>query len=106
MSGGVWRSLPRTDGIPVEVVVDGLPVRAYGGETVATLLLRLGHDHFGRHPGTDRPMAPWCLMGSCFGCLCTIDDRPGSQACLVPVSDGLTVRTGASAVAGSPDTPL
>ena len=37
-----------------------------------------------RHPRTGRPVGPACLMGACFGCVCTIDGRPGSQACLEP----------------------
>ena len=78
----------------IEVIVDGRATRAFAGESVATLLLRLGHDHFGPHPKTGAPLAPYCLMGTCFGCLCTIDGRPGSQACLEPVADGLRVETG------------
>jgi NADH dehydrogenase/NADH:ubiquinone oxidoreductase subunit G len=32
-------------------------------------------------------------VGVCFGCLCCIDERPGTQACLEPVRDGMTVQT-------------
>jgi len=90
---GVWR---RLDGAAasVDVTVDGRAVKAFADETVATLLLRLGLDHFGPHPKGDAALAPYCLMGTCFGCLCTIDDRPGSQACLEPVIDGLEIVTG------------
>ena len=94
---GPWRRIDDGTVADVELTVDGAPVRAFEAETVATLLLRLGRDHFGPHPKTGEPLAPWCLMGSCFGCLCTVDGRPGTQACLVPVAPGLEIRTGASA---------
>lgn len=77
----------------VTVLVNGTPVVACPGETVATVLLRLGHRAFGRHPVTGQPLAPACMMGVCFGCLCCIDARPGAQACLEPVRDGMTVQT-------------
>lgn len=80
-------------GETVTVRVNGQPATARAGETVATLLLRLGHRAFGRHPVTGEPLAPFCMMGVCFGCLCRIDGRPGSQACLEPVRDGMTVET-------------
>lgn len=93
MTGGVWRRLEGQGRAGIDVVVDGLPARAFEGESVAMLLLRLGRDHFGPHPTTGEPLAPWCLMGTCFGCLCTIDGRSGTQACLVPVAQGLDVIT-------------
>ena len=102
---GPWRRLPdeardgprEDDPREVEVIVDGRPTRAFADESVATLLLRLGHDHFGTHPKTGAPLAPYCLMGTCFGCTCTIGGRPGSQACLEPVADGLEIETGGAA---------
>ena len=81
-------------GPTVTIRVDGKPVEAAPHDTVATALLAAGHRHFGRNPKTARPLAPACLIGICFGCLCTIDGRPGSQACLEPVRDGLLVETG------------
>ncbi len=93
---GPWRRVGTGDP-QVEVVVDGRRVLAFADESVATLLLRLGLDHFGAHPKTGAPLAPFCLMGNCFGCLCTIDGRPGTRACLEPVVDGIDVVTGAPA---------
>ena len=98
---GPWRRVG-SESPRVELTVDGRPVRAFADESVATLLLRLGLDHFGAHPKTGEPLAPYCLMGTCFGCLCTIDGRPSTQACLEPVVDGLEVVTGAGSTAGAP----
>ena len=88
----VWTHTAPT-GETVTVLVNGAPVEALPDETVATVLLRLGYRAFGRHPVTGLPLAPVCMMGVCFGCLCCIDARPGAQACLEPVRDGMTVQT-------------
>lgn len=76
----------------VTIFVDGTPLAAHGGQTVAAALLSAGRKSFAVHAKTGAPLAPYCMMGVCFGCLCEIDGRPGSQACLVPVRDGLIVR--------------
>jgi predicted molibdopterin-dependent oxidoreductase YjgC len=85
----VWRDVVPLEG--ATIVVDGAPIPARVGEPVAAALLRAGRAAFGRHPGTGRPVGPACLMGACFGCLCTIDGRAGMRACLAPVRDGLSV---------------
>ena len=87
--------LPRPTGSPmVTVTVDGDPVRAYPGETVATVLLAMGRRTF-RH--TDQLHAPrglFCGMGVCFDCLVTIDGQPNVRACVTPVHAGMVVETG------------
>jgi len=40
---------------------------------------------------------PFCLMGSCFDCLVEIDGIPNRQACMVEVTEGMTVRRQAGA---------
>lgn len=87
--------LPRTSGsAPLAAVVDGEPVQAYPGETVATVLLALGRRTF-RH--TDRLHAPrglFCGMGVCFDCLVTIDGQPNVRACMTTVQAGMVVEMG------------
>jgi predicted molibdopterin-dependent oxidoreductase YjgC len=75
----------------VTLRVDGRPVAAREGQSVAAALLAAGVASFGGRSGAGAPLAPWCLMGVCFGCLCRIDGRRGAQACLEPVRDGLEV---------------
>jgi D-hydroxyproline dehydrogenase subunit gamma len=87
--------LPRTsDSAPFAVIVDGKPVQAYPGETVATMLLALGQQTF-RH--TDRLHAPrglFCGMGVCFDCLVTIDGQPNVRACMTTAQAGMVIETG------------
>lgn len=88
----VWKH-HETAAKTLTIVVDGHQVEARPGETVATVLLRLGYRSFGKSPVTGGPLAPACLMGVCFGCLCSVDGRPGIQACLETVQDGTVVET-------------
>jgi len=77
----------------VSIQVDGAAVQAVEGETVATALLASGRPAFAASGKTGNRLAPWCLMGVCFGCLCEVDGRAQVQACLTPVRDGMAVRT-------------
>jgi len=80
-------------GAPVTIEVDGDPVAAVAGDSVASALLAAGHTGFATSGKTGNQLAPYCLIGVCFGCLCEIDGRRQVQACLEPVRDGLVVRT-------------
>lgn len=84
-------------------VVDGRPVEARAGDSVATALLAAGYSSFGRNAASGTANAPHCLIGNCFGCLCDIDGRPQSQACLVPVAEGMEVKTAARPTANDRD---
>ena len=46
-----------------------------------------------RSPRAGTPRGVHCGMGHCFECLVTIDGTPDRRACLVEVSDGMTVET-------------
>ncbi|MBV8192714.1 MAG: (2Fe-2S)-binding protein [Alphaproteobacteria bacterium] len=78
-------------GTAVTLTVDGTPVEARAGDSVAAALLAAGIGHCRTTPVTGAPRAPYCLMGVCFDCLVTIDGVGSRQACLVPVRDGMTV---------------
>lgn len=79
----------------VDVIVDGLPITAYRGETLAAALLAAGIGAFG-HTRTDRPRLPLCNMGTCFDCALTVDGVELVRACLTPVADRMQVRTSRS----------
>src|SRR5215468_6897975 len=80
-------------GAGITLTVDGKPVGASSGDTVAAALLASGIDHCRTTPVSGAPRAPYCLMGVCFDCLVTIDGVGSRQACLVPVHEGMTVET-------------
>lgn len=86
--------LPEVDrGRPIQIVVDGQPVTAYEGETVATALLAEGRWHFRHTPRLKQPRGLYCGMGVCFECLVSVDGVHAVRACLTPVVDGMRIDT-------------
>lgn len=87
--------LPRpSGGATVAVIVDGEPVQAYPGETVATVLLATGRRTFRHTDHLHAPRGLFCGMGVCFDCLVTVDGQPNVRACMTSVRDGMTIETG------------
>ena len=87
-----------TSGAPVALTVDGAPLTASAGDTVAAALLLAGHLIFRRSAIDGTGRAPHCMIGNCFDCLVEIDGVPNRQACLVVVREGMAVRCQQGAV--------
>jgi sarcosine oxidase subunit alpha len=85
---------PSAPGDQVTIVVDGEECRVPANTTVAVALLNLGVRAF-RRSVRGEPRAPLCAMGICFECRVDIDGVADRRACLVPVVEGLLVRTAA-----------
>jgi sarcosine oxidase subunit alpha len=79
-------------GEQVTIVVDGEEHRVPADTTVAVALLGLGVRAF-RRSAQGEPRAPLCAMGICYECRVEIDGVADRRACLVPVVEGLLVRT-------------
>ena len=77
----------------VEITVDGLTVRAYPGESVATALFAAGMLAFRHSPRLGLPRAAFCMMGSCQECVVRVDGRV-RPACQAQVTAGMRVQTG------------
>lgn len=73
--------------------VDGRPVRALTGQSVAAVLVRERVWRFRDNPVSSAPRGPYCGMGVCFDCELDIDDVTATQACMVAVRDGMIIRT-------------
>jgi aerobic-type carbon monoxide dehydrogenase small subunit (CoxS/CutS family) len=76
----------------VAFIVNGEPHRATAGSSVAAALLNAGIWQV-RQAVDGAPRAPLCGMGICYECRVTIDGVAHRRACLVPVTEGMTVRT-------------
>ena len=89
-----------TTGPTVCLQFEGRSITVAAGVSVAAALLLDGAGHFRTTPVSQSPRAPFCMMGVCFECLVEVDGKPGRQACLTPVRDGMVVRRqqGASAL--------
>jgi predicted molibdopterin-dependent oxidoreductase YjgC len=77
-------------GARVSLSLDGRPVTAYEGETVAAALLAEGHVATRTTPGGS-PRGVYCGMGVCFDCLVVVDGVPNTRACVTWVRDGMDV---------------
>lgn len=80
-------------GDAIEIVVDGEPVRAYEGESVAAALLAIGQRTLRTTTRRSAPRGLYCGIGTCFECLMVIEGRPGVRACQTVVREGMRVDT-------------
>jgi sarcosine oxidase subunit alpha len=87
-------------GDPVELLVDGEPVRAYLGETIAGALVAAGHRVFRHAPRTGAPRGVYCGIGACFECVVTVEGLGQVRSCMVAVQPGMRVSLGRPAPAG------
>ena len=78
-------------GEPFDIEIDGQPIKAYPGETVAAILI------VNRIPLTDaaHPITRgyYCGMGVCWECAVRINGRSVVRACMEPAVKGLKVET-------------
>lgn len=84
---------PVQRGREITVTLDGQPVTAFAGESVAAVLLAEGQRIFRRTLKNNQPRSLFCGMGICFDCLVTVDGVPNIRACLTPVTDGTAIET-------------
>jgi predicted molibdopterin-dependent oxidoreductase YjgC len=75
----------------VTIFIDGRPVAAELGESVAAVLLRQPEGWSRTTPVSQSPRAPYCMMGVCFECLVEIDGQGSVQSCLAPVAAGMRI---------------
>jgi D-hydroxyproline dehydrogenase subunit gamma len=80
------------DSHAITILVDGEPIPAYSGDTVAGALYAIGRRawHRSRY-GDERGVL--CGIGYCFDCLVTVDGRPDLRACQILVKEGMVVIT-------------
>ena len=96
MPSQVTRRLPCPDeqrGEAVDVLLEGAPVRAFSGESIAAALFAGGRRVLSRSLKYHRPRTFFCLEGHCGGCLVRIDGVPNVRACQTPCDAGTAVET-------------
>ena len=91
-NASMFRRLPSRPADEITLTVDGRPVPARTGDTVAAAVLAAGLRSTRTTPVSGSRRAPYCLMGVCFECLMEIDGVPNRQACMTLVEDGMQVR--------------
>jgi predicted molibdopterin-dependent oxidoreductase YjgC len=87
----IARRLARVErGTRITIKVNGEPVQAYAGESIAAALMASGRRAF-RTDASGAPRGLFCGMGICFDCLVTVDGAPNVRACMTEVRDGCNV---------------
>ena len=76
----------------IELTVDGAPLRAPAGQSVAAALIAAGQDALRASPG-GAPRGVYCGIGICQECRVVIDGDV-VRACVTPVVAGMRVTTG------------
>lgn len=87
----MFRKLHDPGSHAVTIYIDGAPVTAEMGETVAAVLLREPVGWSRKTPVSQSPRAPYCLMGVCFECLTEVDGVASVQACVTLVKPGMRI---------------
>lgn len=81
----------------VNITVDGTPVVARAGQTVAAVLLTQGRTSWRTTRTSARPRGIFCGMGTCHDCLVVVNGIPDVRACQRTINPGdeITPQTGA-----------
>lgn len=94
MSHGDLRiAAPIERGRPLTILVDGYPLAAYEGESVAAALLAARRWTARFTPRGGEARGYFCGMGVCHDCLMTVDGVPNVRTCMTAVREGLRVET-------------
>lgn len=75
-------------GIPFNIQVNGKPVIAYPGETIAAVMLAAGWHVFRHTALSGEPRGPFCGMGLCFDCLVTLNGQQNVRSCVTFAQPG------------------
>lgn len=89
----MFEAMPGTQpGLSVTIEVDGRPIYARRGISLALALMEADVVPLRRTPVSGAPRSPLCLMGVCFECLCEVGGQQNVQSCGIEVTDGMRVR--------------
>jgi len=75
----------------ITIRINGIPIQARLGSTVAAVLLNAAIPC--RLSVTGEPRTALCGMGICFECRATVDGRPHTRTCQLPARNGMVVET-------------
>lgn len=79
-----------TFGEPLQLTVDGNPLQAYRGQTIAAALYASGRRIFRRTRVNGKPRGLYCGMGVCFDCIVKVDGET-ERACMRQVEEGMRI---------------
>jgi predicted molibdopterin-dependent oxidoreductase YjgC len=80
--------------IPGEIVtvwIDGEPLQARRGQTIATAIIASGRRILRHTRRVGKPRGLFCAMGVCFDCVMTVHGQQGVRACMTGVEEGMQI---------------
>ena len=86
----------------MRITVNGEPVEAAPGQTVAAVLLTNGRSSWRTTRFADRPRGVFCGIGACYDCLVVVNGIPDIRACQRTIDDGDAITTQQGAVLPEP----
>jgi sarcosine oxidase subunit alpha len=91
------RDLRIDDGVergePFYFEMDGAPIRAYPGETIAGAVLATGRYLLRRTGKLGSPRGVFCGIGLCYECRIVVNGEPNVRACMTRAEPGDHVET-------------
>ena len=81
------------------LTVDGGPLMAHRGQTIAGALYASGRRVFRATRVNGKPRGLYCAMGVCFDCLVRVDGET-VRACMTPAENGMQVTLSAQFASG------
>ncbi len=77
----------------IELTVDGEPLSAPAGQSIAAVLINAGRPAL-RHSPSGHPRGVYCGIGVCQECRVRVEGLGVVRACVTPVDAGMSVSTG------------
>jgi sarcosine oxidase subunit alpha len=87
----IWKDVQRGQAFTIEI--DGVPVVAYEGETVAAALMAAGIRTTRKTVRGEAPRGVCCGIGLCYGCAMVIDGVPDTRTCQTLARPGMRLET-------------
>lgn len=76
-----------------EIVVDGQPIEAFPGETIAAVLIASGKRTFRHTAKKQQPRGLFCGIGLCHECLMVVNGVPNTRVCQTLATPGCRVES-------------
>ncbi|MFG1816146.1 FAD-dependent oxidoreductase [Kribbella sp. NPDC049174] len=89
----------------MKITVNGEPVEAAPGQTVAAALLTNGRSSWRTTRVEGRPRGVFCGIGACYDCLVVVNGIPDIRACQRTIAEGDAITTQQGAVLPRPSGP-
>lgn len=77
----------------VTIKVDGVEIKAYEGEPIASALVASGIKVFRHTKKGNEPRGIFCAVGRCTDCIMTVDGQPNVRTCVTPVRNGMEIQS-------------